>query len=101
MDFNEPANAFCVARAGDRTCVTKKINKSIPVLEAQEEKQLNRVRAVLQAARNGCALTNNARRVGGHKTLRRFAAPYSERPRSLRRALNMNAKYAGDQPDTA
>lgn len=56
---------------------------------------------MLQAARNGCALTNNARRVGGHKTLRRFAAPYSERPRSLRRALNMNAKYAGDQPDTA
>ena len=33
--------------------------------------------------------------------MRRFAALYSERPRSLRRALNMNAKYAGDQPDTA
>jgi len=34
--------------------------------------------------------------VGGGSTLRRFAALYSERLRSLRRALNMNAKYAGD-----
>jgi hypothetical protein len=34
--------------------------------------------------------------VGGHKTRRRFAALYSERLRSLRRALNMNAKYAGE-----
>jgi hypothetical protein len=33
---------------------------------------------------------------GRGKTLRRFAALYSERLRSLRRALNMNAKYAGE-----
>ena len=59
------------------------------------------MQAMLQAARSGCARTNNATRVGGGKTLRRFAALYIERLRSLRRALNMNAKYAGDQPDTA
>jgi hypothetical protein len=44
---------------------------------------------------NGCARTNTAKRVGGGSTLRRFAALYSERPGSLRRTLNMNAKYAG------
>ena len=37
-----------------------------------------------------------ATRVGGGSTLRRFAALYSESLRSLRRALNMNAKYAGE-----
>jgi hypothetical protein len=53
------------------------------------------VQAALEAARNGYARTNNAQRVGGGSTLRRCAALHSERPRSLRRALNMNAKYAG------
>jgi hypothetical protein len=41
-----------------------------------------------------------AQRVDGHKTLRRFAALYSESPRSLRRALNMNANIRA-KPDTA
>ena len=47
------------------------------------------MQAVLKAARNGCARTNNAQRVGGGSTLRRCAALYSERLRSLRVRFNI------------
>ena len=47
------------------------------------------MQAGLKAARNGCARTNIAQRVGGGSTLRRFAALYSERLRSLRVHFNI------------